>query len=388
MFEPKSAIAMRSLLIVAGATLGCTADGTEPTVGPVDVMIVTSTYGIPPDPDGYRVNLGGRSAELETTDTVAFEVTGGDYIVELADLAANCSVQGTNPRTVTLHPETSPYLLTFAVACFGAERLQDQIVFLSDRLQRFSNHLFVMDSDGSNVARLSMDLAGVADVSPDGRRIATASCGGLTTTISLMNADGSGRAPIANIASPSCEPSWAPDGLKIVFTVGFPDRALWTIGIDGFDQTRLTDEPGFYSGPDWSPDGTKIAFARIVGAVGGIQIFAMAADGSNLTQLTSIANGSATRPVWSPDGTKIAFTSDRDGNLEVYVMNTDGTDLTNLTNHPSDDYAAVWSWDGTMIAFTTTRDGNEEIYLMNVDGTGLVNLTTNPADDCCPAWSP
>ena len=39
-------------------------------------------------------------------------------------------------------------------------------------------------------------------------------------------------------------------------------------------------------------------------------------------------------PVWSPDGTKIAFISDRDGNEEIYVMNTDGTGQTRLTETP------------------------------------------------------
>ena len=45
-------------------------------------------------------------------------------------------------------------------------------------------------------------------------------------------------------------------------------------------------------------------------------------------------------PAWSPDGTQIAFMSNRDGNPEIYVMNSDGTDLRRLTNHPAIDVDA------------------------------------------------
>ena len=33
--------------------------------------------------------------------------------------------------------------------------------------------------------------------------------------------------------------------------------------------------------------------------------------------------------------TQIAFSSDRDGNLEIYTIDTDGANLVRLTNHPA-----------------------------------------------------
>jgi len=85
---------------------------------------------------------------------------------------------------------------------------------------------------------------------------------------------------------------------------------------------------------------------------------------------------------------QIAFVSDRDGNPEIYVINTDGTGATRLTENPAGDYAPAWSPDGARIAFYSERDGNAEIYVMDADGSNLTRLTKNPANDYAPAWSP
>ena len=42
----------------------------------------------------------------------------------------------------------------------------------------------------------------------------------------------------------------------------------------------------------------------------------------------------------------------------------------------------------SMIAFASNRDGNFEIYNMNSDGSEQINLTNNPANDEYPSWSP
>ena len=47
-------------------------------------------------------------------------------------------------------------------------------------------------------------------------------------------------------------------------------------------------------------------------------------------------------PSWSPDGKRIVFVSDREGNHEIYVMDTDGGNLQNLTNNPGGDFGPAW----------------------------------------------
>ena len=111
-------------------------------------------------------------------------------------------------------------------------------------------------------------------------------------------------------------------------------------------------------------------------------------DSPNSTPPITNSTANDTFPAWSPDGTKIAFQSDRDGNTNIYVMNTDGTGQVSLTNSPANDSSSTWSPDGTKIAFQSDRDGNSEIYVMNFDGSGQSRLTNNAATDGDPAWSP
>ena len=83
-------------------------------------------------------------------------------------------------------------------------------------------------------------------------------------------------------------------------------------------------------------------------------------------------------PRWSADGEKIAFFSARDGNFEIYVMNSDGTEKNNVTGHPASDGAPAWSPSGNKITFHSNRFQNQQdIYVMNVDGSKVTRLTNN-----------
>ena len=85
---------------------------------------------------------------------------------------------------------------------------------------------------------------------------------------------------------------------------------------------------------------------------------------------------------------KIAFVSSRDGNPEIYTINTDGTNLTRLTNDPAVDEEPAWSPDGQRIAFVSERSGNYELYVMNADGSGVVRRTFSNSYTQNPSWSP
>ncbi len=134
--------------------------------------------------------------------------------------------------------------------------------------------------------------------------------------------------------------------------------------------------------------GTNGKIAFLTTRDGNGEIYAMNSDGTGQTNLSNNP-ASESDPNWSPDGTKIVFISNRDGHSQIYLMNADGSGQVNLSNNTYDDVGRPsWSPDGTRIAFMSVRDGNPEIYVMNADGSSQTRLTNNTAFDNEPVWSP
>ena len=59
--------------------------------------------------------------------------------------------------------------------------------------------------------------------------------------------------------------------------------------------------------------------------------------------------------------------SERSGNWDIYVMDSDGQNLTRLTFDYHYEAYLVWSPDGRRLAFMSERSGNWDIYVMDVD---------------------
>ena len=117
----------------------------------------------------------------------------------------------------------------------------------------------------------------------------------------------------------------------------------------------------------------KIAFSS--DRDGNHEIYVMNSDGSNQTRLTNTI-AEELEPSLSADGSRIAFVSAIGGNLgnhQIYVMNSDGTNQTRLTNNTTNDFYQSFSPDGSKIIFSSNRD----IFVMNPDGTNQISLTNN-----------
>ncbi len=337
---------MLAAILTALAACGDAEDGPAGPGSPEGegtLRVTAATSGETPDPDGYILSIADfthRTIASETIDVPG--VPAGARTLELSGLAPNCTVEGDNPRVVTVTDDET-VTVTFDISCPFA--LLDVIVFQSDRTG--NREIFAIPVAGGDPVNLSNDpgIDWLGTISPDGTRVLIDSERNVDREIFGVSADGQGLANLTDVP--------------------FADEAI----------------------PFWSPDGTQILFET--GRDGNLEVYVMNADGSQQRNLTNMPDSQERFASWSPDGTRILFTSNRDGNNEIYSMRLDGSDLVNLTDHPAEDFMGISSPDGSRIAFTRRVGFDTEVYVMNADGSGQTNLTANPgAADELPDWSP
>lgn len=92
-------------------------------------------------------------------------------------------------------------------------------------------------------------------------------------------------------------------------------------------------------------------------------------NGQNIQRLT-VNRARDVYGRFSPDGKWIAFSSDRAGNLDVFIMPANGGSAKQLTNHSADDTVLGWSTDSKSIIFSSNRgeDFMPQLYLVSTEG--------------------
>ena len=312
-----------------------------------------------------------------------------------ASVAPSATLEQQLPATLTLPPPPSPTPTPEAESVITPG---GQIAFYSDRDGNLE--IYIMNADGSQVTRLTNDPAfdDSPALSPDGARIAFLTgrhdpaprLPDLKYELYLVNSDGSALRRLTTTEAAEGHPAWSPDGTRIVFDADYDGDGyaeIYAMDVENLEVTRLTSSTANDQFADWSPDGRQIAFAS--DRNGNWDIFVMQSDGSDQHALTDSLDWELF-PAWSPDGTRIAFNglAPRSRNTDIFVMRADGSDVRQLTDAPGFDENPTWSPDGSAIAFQAQRDGNFELYMMAPDGLTLNPLAPSPSDELWPSWGP
>lgn len=176
--------------------------------------------------------------------------------------------------------------------------------------QNGKNYIFSIKPDGTDEKQVSPAFLENYDpsddhpsLSPDGKKMAFShnryGNGGTITVLDLASGSttdltyaGTAFNVPEDVISPAENPSWSPDGSKIVFSAapGYPDyiprENIYVMQANGSGKTLLASDPDascLY--PSWSADGSQILFQKNF-PYWQSEIWVMNADGSNAHALT------------------------------------------------------------------------------------------------------
>ncbi len=174
------------------------------------------------------------------------------------------------------------------------------------------------------------------------------------------------------------------DGDHDIFYAHFnPDNKV-TEGLNPLLFENLTLNPSAEKQISVSKDYQNLLFTS--NRDGDMEIFLYSREGFPPRNLTR-NEATDSFPVWMPDGKTFLFESNRTGDWEIFMRSVDGGANTNLTNHDSNEHFAQVSPDERYMAFESDRNGTQDIYLFEFENESIHQITNDAPMDDSPVFS-
>lgn len=257
-----------------------------------------------------------------------------------------------------------------------------QIIFQSSTDKGFQLH--IMDASGNNVRPLiNQDLPSTPFklLSPDFTKLAA------VTSLSpyLFDLDTETITETVDFHPNPMGAIWSSDNQFIAYTWQQRDHTT-VLEVVNMETNQSVMQQGINAllWLEWLPDNRQIVFATPE-RFGGVGIYRINRDGSDLSQITHLELLSVEEFNLSPDGSKIVFEGiDQENGNRFYILSVQEGDLVPLAaSHPQ--YADLqWSPDGSEITFKSWADDDQSVYssglyMMKADGT-LASLLISDDD--------
>jgi len=262
--------------------------------------------------------------------------------------------------------------------------------------------LYLVNSDGSKVRKLTEQGGRIEDWSPDGRWLRFTRINGATggTTIWEVQPDGTHlqpflperQNPAARWGEGQCCGRWTPDGKYFFFREAYSRNVgLWAMPEKtGFFDWRKPEPVEIYAAgfdilaaPAANPSGKRLF------VVGQNQGHELVRYDSRLRQFLPALQGIDAGGVrWSRDGKWLAYATFTDGCL--WKAKPDGSARMQLTFPPMQAFSSNWSPDGKRLAFHALPPGKPgKICLIPPEsGTPEILLADESTGEDVPNWSP
>jgi Tol biopolymer transport system component len=102
--------------------------------------------------------------------------------------------------------------------------------------------------------------------------------------------------------------------------------------------------------------------------------------GDQETRALTRGQGRDRQPAYSPDGTRILFSSNRSGNVDLWIAERATGALRQLTDDPADDWDPAFTPDGEGVLWSSNRGGNMEVWMAAADGSRARQVTRDGVD--------
>jgi Tol biopolymer transport system component len=440
--NPRTAAVTNGAIATVAFTITCT----TPPANVGSIRIATATTGADPDANGYSFALDGGPTQpiAINTATILSQIGVGLHSVSLSGVAANCTVQGTNPRAVTVAAGATADV-SFAISCSGTTGAIRVNVTTSGSPTDPDGYRVTLDDTPPGSGR-SMPVPTTGSITFTGVQGGTHSVGlsGLAGNCSVAGGPSQNVSVTVGATAEvsftvTCAATTGSIKVTTATTGPSPDNA-YSVNVDG-GLTRDIPGNGTITYNGITPGPHSVALTQIIDncIVGGQNprpvtvtagqtvnvdfavtcgvpstariafvsdnpgvrdVFTVNPDGSDRMRLTDGLAGLSDSPQWSPDRSKIVFQGGPSGG-EIYVINADGSGLTNLSNTPSgteNESGPKWSPNGSRILFAKTTiipsDAGDteatDLYAMNANGSSPVPLTTTHTEGTAGGynWSP
>tara|TARA_Y100001958_G_scaffold158963_1_gene158568 strand:- start:7 stop:2025 length:2019 start_codon:yes stop_codon:yes gene_type:complete len=250
-----------------------------------------------------------------------------------------------------------------------------------------SSSIWILNSDGSNHQKLTSSNRNESNPrwSPDGKRISfiSSSDDDNGSEIFIYWVDSKQYASISQLETSPRSTKWSRDGNYIGFSMFVPQKTLQLVSPPRKPKNaKWAEKPRITDRLKHEADGS--GYMR----EGFTHIFYISSEGGSPIQVTS-ENYNHRSFEWNNSSNGFIFSSNYNKdweydfrNSELYKINLDGTGLKQLTNRQGPDYGAVISPDRNLIAYLGYDDKIQtyqttNLYLMDINGENKREIKTN-----------